>query len=291
LTKDVMALGLFPVAVNVLVGELLVSGNQTFVIAFLVFVDVILLISFISAIFRRDQRYSRIRKSLTPLTEPAIVETAKTILAKFRIPRIDIYMTNSDSFRGPPALTVGISSPSLWFSDRILRELSPSEIGEIIGHELAHVVKKHRIKILLIGLLYTLTGLNLISLTASRILPLPGLFLIGGLLLTFAGYALVVPYVRREFEFKADETAARILGNPDELASALLRVEGILNPPSQGSVRRWRRWAASHPPMSERVSRLRHLSSRNSESNQLDRYGTRQVSFRDSNIGTRPIQQ
>jgi len=265
LTKIVTALGLFPVALNVLIiGELLASRSQVFVIAFLVFADVILLISFVSAISRRDRRYSRFRKNLTPLAEPAIIETAKTVLEKFSTSRIDIYLTKSDSFRGPPALTVSISRPSLWFSDRVVRELSPSEVGEIIGHELAHLVKRHRIKILLIGLLYTLTGLNLIVFTTSRILPLPDLFLIAGLVLTFASYALVVPYVRREFEFDADKIAARVLGNPNQLVSALLRVDGMLNRPSHLGTRGWRKWTASHPPMSERVSRLRQLSSRNS---------------------------
>ena len=265
MTKIVTALGLFPVALNVLIiGELLASQSQVFVIAFLVFADVILLISFVSAISRRDRRYSRFRKNLTPLAEPAIIETVKTVLEKFRISRIDIYLTKSDSFRGPPALTVGISRPSLWFSDRVVRELSPSEVGEIIGHELAHLVKRHRIKILLIGLLYTLTGLNLIVFTTSRIWPLPDLFLIAGLVLIFASYALVVPYVRREFEFDADKIAARVLGNPDQLVSALLRVDGMLNRPSPLGTRGWRKWMASHPPMPERVSRLRQLSNRNS---------------------------
>jgi len=160
-------------------------------------------------------------------------------------------------------LTVGTSRPSLWFSDRMLKELSPSEVGEIIGHELAHLVERHRVKILLIGLLYTLTGLNVITFTTSGILLLPDLVLISGMSLIFAGYVLVVPYARREFEFEADEIAARILGNPDELASALLRVEGMLNRSSSEGMSIWRKWGASHPPMSERISRLRQLSSRN----------------------------
>jgi Zn-dependent protease with chaperone function len=264
LTRIVTALGLFPVTMDVVMAELLASRNLVFVIAFLVFVDLILLVSFISAISRRDRTYSSIRKSLIPLAEPEIIETARIVLAKFRISRIDIYLTKSDSFRGPPALTVGISRPSLWFSDRMLEELSPSEVGGIIGHELAHLVERHRIKTLLIGLLYTLTGLNLAFFTTSGILPLPDLFLIAGLVLIFASYTLVVPYVRREFEFDADEIAARVLGNPDELASALLRVNGMLNRPSQLGMRGWRKWTASHPPMSERVSKLRELSSRNS---------------------------
>jgi len=264
LTRIVTALGLFPVAMNVVMAEFLASRNLFFVIAFLVFVDTILLISFIPAVSGRDRGYSAIRKSLIPLSEPEIVETATIILAKFGISRIDIYLTRSDSFRGSPALTVGISRPSLWFSDRMLKELSPSEIGEIIGHELAHLVKRHRIQILLIGLLYTLTGLNLVVFTTSGILPLPDLFLIAGLVLAFASYALVVPYVRREFEFDADKIAARVLGNPDELVSALLRVDAMLNRPGHLGTRGWRKWTASHPPMSERVSRLRQLSSRNS---------------------------
>jgi Zn-dependent protease with chaperone function len=224
-------------------------------------VDVILLISFTSAISRRDRRYTRIRKSLTPLAEPAVIEAAKTVLAKFGASRVNIYVTKSESFRGPPALTVGTSRPSLWFSDRVLKELSPSEVGEIIGHELAHLVEKHRIKTLLIGLLYTLTGLNVITFTTSGILLLPDLVLIGGMSLIFAGYVLVVPYARREFEFEADEIAARILDNPDELASALLRVEGMLDRSGSQRMSRWRRWGASHPPMSERISRLRQISS------------------------------
>src|SRR5438132_2615671 len=99
--KDCYGSRSFPVALNVLIiGELLASQSHVFVIAFLVFADVILLISFVSAISRRDRRYSRFRKNLTPLAEPAIIETAKTVLERFRISRIDIYLTKSDSFRG-----------------------------------------------------------------------------------------------------------------------------------------------------------------------------------------------
>jgi len=146
----------------------------------------------------------------------------------------------------------------------MLKELSPSEIGEIIGHELAHLVKRHRIKILVIGLLYTLTGLDLVFFTISRILPIPALFLIGGLVLILAGHLLVVPYVRREFELDADEIAARTIGNPDELASALSRLNGLLTRSSQRGKGTWRKWGASHPPLSERISRLARLSSKTS---------------------------
>jgi len=244
--------------------EFLASRNLVFVIVFLVFVDLILLVAFISAIFQRDKRNSMLRRTLTPLTEPAIIETAKTILAKFKVTNVSIYVTRPDTFRGPPALTIGISTPSLWFSDRMLKELSPSEIGEIIGHELAHLVKRHRIKILVIGLLYTLTGLDLVFFTISRILPIPALFLIGGLVLILAGHLLVVPYVRRGFEFDADEIAARTIGNPDELASALSRLNGLLTRSSQRGKGTWRKWGASHPPLSERISRLARLSSKTS---------------------------
>jgi Zn-dependent protease with chaperone function len=261
LTKGVATLGLFPVTIDVLIAELLVSQSQVAVIALLVFVDLILLISLIFAVYQRDRRYSKIRKSLIPLEEPSIVERAKIILTKFKVSQINIYMTKSDRFRGPPALAVGISRPSLWFSDRMLNGLSPSEVGEIIGHELAHLVERHRIKILVIGFLYTLTGLNLILFTASGMSPpLSLLFLIGGLILILAGSVFVIPYLRRSFEFKADEVAAHILGNPSELASALSKLNEMLSRSSHGSAGRWRKWRASHPPMSERVSRLRQLS-------------------------------
>ena len=264
MTRNVTGLALFPIVIDVAIAEFLAVRNLVFVMGFLVFVDLILLVSINSAVSRRDRRYSSIRKGLIPLAEPEIVETARIILAKFGISQADIYLTKSDSFRGPPALTVGISRPSLWFSDRMLKELSPSEVGEIIGHELAHLVKRHRIKILLIGLLYTLTGIDLAVFTTSRILPAPALFPVAGLALTFASYTLVVPYARREFEFDADEIAARVLGNPDELASALLKVNGMLSRPSNLDTSGWRKWTASHPPISERVSKLRQLPRRNS---------------------------
>lgn len=172
-------------------------------------------------------------------------------------------------------------------TEGILRILSPRELRGVIAHELAHVRNRDT---LISTIAASIAGL--ISSVASMV---KWGFLLGGgrsrdddeggnpiAMLVMAIVAPIVAMliqmaVSRSREYGADETGAKIAGDPDSLADALLKLERgaeaipyehagpatahlfIVNPFSGRAVMEM---LSTHPPMEERVKRLRAMSMR-----------------------------
>jgi heat shock protein HtpX len=160
----------------------------------------------------------------------------------------------------------------------ILQLLTPEELAAVIAHELAHV--KHRD--MLIGTVAaTLAGA--LSIVARSALWFGGgrnrdgggnpLGLVAIILAPIAA-VLIQLAISRSREFHADATGARIAGQPWGLAKALEKLEVvskavpmhatpatahlfIVNPLTGGG---WMTLFMTHPPVSERVARLRALA-------------------------------
>jgi heat shock protein HtpX len=168
-------------------------------------------------------------------------------------------------------------------TEGLVQLLDRREIEGVLAHELAHVVNRDT---LISTVAATLAGV--ISAVAQSI------FWFGGSLLrsgddddagsTFSqlGLILVAPIaatllqlaVSRSREYAADETGARLSGDPHALASALAKLHHgsqvmpydrapatshlfIVNPLSSGGVMKL---FSTHPPPEERIRRLRALS-------------------------------
>jgi len=163
----------------------------------------------------------------------------------------------------------------------ILRLLNPAELKGVLAHEIGHIMNRD----ILIQTIASTLG------AAITYLAYIGMFTgIGGddeeggmgglggiLMLILAPLAamLIQMAISRSREYVADETGARLCHNPESLARALEKlaygVEAapmhanpateplyIVNPLTGGGMQRW---FSTHPPIEERVARLRAMRS------------------------------
>jgi heat shock protein HtpX len=186
-------------------------------------------------------------------------------------PQPNAFATGRNPEKGVVAVTEGL-----------LRLMSPREVRGVIAHEIAHI--KNR------DVLVATVAAMLASAIAWIGNALQFSFLFGGAqddeggsplgllataILAPIGATLVQLGVSRSREYLADETAARLTGDPEGLASALERL-GIAServPAAQpapataglfivnplGGGRAWSRLFSTHPQIADRVRRLRNL--------------------------------
>jgi heat shock protein HtpX len=160
--------------------------------------------------------------------------------------------------RGPRGSTVAVSAG-------LLTAASPAELEAVLAHELAHV--RHRdvvVQTSVVVLAATLLELSRIGGWLSRVL----LFVLGPLASAFV-HLLLSP----KREFLADATAAAICGSPHPMADALVRLDQAaelvsfagspateplytINPFMEVGLAAL---FVTHPPVGERVRRLREL--------------------------------
>jgi heat shock protein HtpX len=163
-------------------------------------------------------------------------------------------------------------------TEGIMRVLSRAELEAVIAHELGHV--KHRD--ILIGSLAAVLAQAIMFLSRmafwfsprdeeGRSNPLAGIAI---MILGPIAAILLQMAVSRSREYLADDYSAHLTGRPDLLASALERLHAynqqlpmqsaepatahmmIVNPLSAGGIMGL---FSTHPPMAQRVERLRHM--------------------------------
>jgi heat shock protein HtpX len=170
--------------------------------------------------------------------------------------------------RGPPlALSTGrgVGSSAIVATEALVRLPAPAEVEAVIAHEVAHIVRRDVI------VQTTAVVIGTVVVETSRI----GGFLERSLLFVLGPIASAIVHLllSEKREFQADELAARYCGSPHGLADGLIRLEQAaellefsaspateplytINPFLEEGV------AAlflTHPPVGERVSRLRAL--------------------------------
>lgn len=163
----------------------------------------------------------------------------------------------------------------------LLRTLNQRELIAVIAHEMSHIANDdlrtmafaglvgHLTRILsLIGQVLLLFGLPWWLLQGQAPPLLPILVLLGAPLIT----ALIQLALSRNHEFEADRRAVELSGDPEGLASALLKLERHNQPFWEQWL--WSRrqptrqhstglqWLRTHPPTKDRVARLRELYAR-----------------------------
>jgi heat shock protein HtpX len=171
--------------------------------------------------------------------------------------------------RSPKRAAVAVTSG-------IMKLLSEDELRGVLSHELSHI--RHR-DILVQSVAATVGGA--ITWIAYMMLwfgsddesPLSLVASLAMVLLAPIAASLIQLAISRQREFAADATGAEICGNPESLASALLRLEEgakaipmqvnqateplyIVKPFSGGGIARL---FSTHPPIEERVRRLRQM--------------------------------
>ncbi len=156
------------------------------------------------------------------------------------------------------------------FFDTLLKQLSPGEIDAVLAHELGHYKRRHIIKRIVLLFALSLAGFALLGWVSSQAWFYSGLGVMPSLdtpndALALILFLMVVPLftfflsplmaqLSRKHEFEADAYAVEHT-NGNDLASALLKLykdnASTLTPDPV-----YARFYYSHPPASERLSRL-----------------------------------
>lgn len=213
-----------------------------------------------------------------PMSEeqaPQIYEMVRelTTAAKMPMPRLYVIpQAQANAFatgRNPDNAAVAVTAG-------ITKLLSPNELRGVIAHELAHIRNRDTLTQAVaasIGGAITYLGYMLMWFGGDDDSPLG---LVASLLLVLLApiaATIIQLAISRQREFSADATGAQIAGDPESLASALLRLEqGAQDAPMQVnqateclyivkpfSAKGVAGLFSTHPPIDERVKRLRQM--------------------------------
>jgi len=196
-----------------------------------------------------------------------------TDTAKMPMPRLYVipqaqpnaFATGRSPEKSAVAVTAGIT-----------RLLSEDELRGVIAHELAHIRNRDILTqsvAATIGGAITYIAYMLLWFGSDDESPLSIVASLAMVILAPIAASLIQLAISRQREYSADATGAQICGNPESLASALLRLEEgakaipmqvnqatesmyIVNPLSGGG---FTRLFSTHPPIEERVRRLRQM--------------------------------
>jgi heat shock protein HtpX len=203
-------------------------------------------------------------RELLPAEAPALHSAVERLALRAGVVKPRLFTIE----KGPPlALTVGrgIGSPALAVSDALVALPAPAEIEGVVAHELAHI-RNRDVVVQTTGVMLaaTLVEVSRIGGWLERTL----LFVLAPVAAAFI-HLLLSP--KREFE--ADRLSARFCDSPHGLADALIRLEQAselvefqaspameplftINPFLEHGVAAL---FVTHPPVAERVERLRAL--------------------------------
>jgi heat shock protein HtpX len=262
----------------VLIGRMF-GGNQGMMIAF-VFAIVM---NFGSYWFSDKIVLAMYRaRELTPSEAPEIHQIVDELAQRGGLPKPRIYMIPSET---PNAFATGRNPEHavVAVTQGIVRLLNPEELKGVLAHELGHVKNRD---ILIGSIAATLAGVVMMLASMARFAAIFGFGgsddddgggIIGLILMSILAplaAMLIQMAISRSREFLADETGARLAGNPRSLASALEKLATaskripmqeasqatahmfIVNPLSGGG---FTKWFSTHPPVEERMRRLRSM--------------------------------
>ena len=195
---------------------------------------------------------------------PALYSTVERLAALSRVPPPKLYLL-PDGY--PRALSAGRGprGSAIAVSRGLLGSATPAELEGVLAHELAHIRDRD------VLIQSTVSVLACAIVETSRI----GGFLQRGLLFLLGPFAaaLVNLFLSPKREFAADRAAAELCGSPHGLADALIRLEQAselvefrANPATE-PLYTFNPFAeeglaalfVTHPPVGERVRRLRAL--------------------------------
>jgi heat shock protein HtpX len=258
------------------------GGNQGMVIAFIF----AMIMNFGSYWFSDKIVLAMYRaKELTPNEAPKIHQLVAELAQRGGIPKPRIYLIPSET---PNAFATGRNPEHavVAVTQGIVRLLNDDELKGVLAHELGHVRNRD---ILIGSIAATLAGVVMMLASIARWGAIFGFGGGnddeggGGNILVLIVMSIVAPLaavliqmaISRSREYLADETGARLAENPRSLASALEKLAQaskripmqeakpatahmfIVNPLSGGG---FASWFSTHPPVEERVRRLRAMA-------------------------------
>jgi heat shock protein HtpX len=215
-------------------------------------------------------------KPISEQEAPRIYEMVRELTTAAKMPMPRIYLipqAQANAFatgRSPEKAAVAVTAG-------ITQLLSPDELRGVIAHELAHIRNRDTLiqaVAATIGGAITYLGYMLLWFGGDDESPLGLIASLVLVLLAPIAASIIQLAISRQREYSADATGAEICGNPESLASALLRLEEgakatpmkvneateclyIIKPLSGG--RGMSNLFSTHPPIEERVRRLRQM--------------------------------
>ena len=216
-------------------------------------------------------------KSISEQEAPRLYQIVRDLCTRADLPMPRLYMIPVDQ---PNAFATGRNPKhsAVAVTQGITQLLSEDELRGVIAHELAHI--KHRDILIAsvaatIGAAITYLGYMLMFFGGGEESESP-LGLVGMLamiLLAPIAATIIQLSISRQREYAADARGAELTGNPESLASALLRLEEgakampmqvnqaaeplyIVKPFSGGG---FAKLFSTHPPIEDRVRRLRQM--------------------------------
>ena len=228
-------------------------------------------------------------KEVSPEEEPALYKMIKLLADRYEMPMpkvaiIDTSIPNAFATgRNPKNALVAVTTG-------IQRRLNERELQAVIGHELAHVANRDMRVLAIANFLVTLTSFLLTMLFWNMLFGGMGgrrgnnggglmvVYLVT-IIVYFIGQLLVLALTRYR-EYGADHTGSEISGDPGGLADALEKISGTVNTIPDKDLRKLQTANAfliipaalkgegsmnlfsTHPPLEERVKRLRELEQR-----------------------------
>lgn len=206
-------------------------------------------------------------------TERWLVQTVETLArqAGVKMPEVAIYNGAANAF----ATGAFRNSALVAVSTGLMQSMTRAEVRAVLGHEIGHVANGDMVTMTLLqGILNAAVLLlsRVIGITVDRTVfgNRRGLGL--GYILTYYAMqillgliaSIIVMGYSRHREYAADASAARYLGSPADMISALQRLGGLtpgVLPEAMQAFgisgrERWSRLFSSHPPLEERIKRL-----------------------------------
>ncbi len=214
-------------------------------------------------------------KPVSEQENPRLYQMVRELTTRAGLPMPALYVIPQEQ---PNAFATGRNPEhsAVAVTQGILDILSEDELRGVLGHELTHV--KHRDILITtiaasIGGAITYIAYMLMWFGGDDNSPLGLISALALALLAPIAAALIQMAVSRQREFSADAGGAEMCGNPESLASALLRLEGgveaapmqvnqateplyIIKPFKGGGIAGL---FSTHPPTEERVRRLRQM--------------------------------
>jgi heat shock protein HtpX len=214
-------------------------------------------------------------KPISESEAPGLYQIVRDLTTRADLPMPRLYMIPSEqpnafaTGRNPKHAAVAVTSG-------ITKLLSEDELRGVISHELAHVRNRDILTTSIasaIGAMITWIAYLFLWFGDDNNSPLGLVANLALFLLAPISATIIQLAISRQREFSADATGAQICGNPESLASALLRLEeGAKAMPMQVNqateplyiVKPFRGGGiaslfSTHPPIEERVRRLRQM--------------------------------
>jgi heat shock protein HtpX len=240
------------------------------------FLGIALLINFFSYFFSDKMALAMARAQPIEESEaPRLYQIVRELTTRAGLPMPRLYMIPQDQ---PNAFATGRNPKhsAVAVTRGITKLLSEDELRGVLAHELTHVRNRD---ILIqsvasaIGAAITYLAYMLMWFGGDDESPLGAIAAIALVLLAPIAASIIQLAISRQREFAADAGGAEICGNPESLASALLRLEQgaqdmpmkvnqaaeplyIVKPFSSKGIAGL---FSTHPPIEERVRRLRQM--------------------------------